>query len=165
MMPTEHPSADRRRLAAALREDAGLSAERLAELLCWSPAKVSRIENGHTMPRARDAAAWASAVSRPDRGPELAALLIAAAARSEEAGGAEWAAEVARVLQPAVIPGLLRTAGRDGMPCSDCCHARFRLPEGVPHLTVNWAVHGLRADRRAGGYHNRQACGTDLSAP
>ena len=127
MMPREHLSADRRRLAAVLRglrEDTGLSAERFGEPLGWSQGKVSKIENGRTLPSLQDVEAWATAAGRPDRRPELVALAASVttearqwtgrrgtlAARNEEAGVAESTASVVRVFQPAVIPGLLQTA-------------------------------------------------------
>ena len=222
MMPTEHPNAARRRLAAALRglrEDTGLSAELFGELLSFSSAKVFRLENGRTVPRPREAQAWASAAGRPDRGPELAALVAAVSrgeaadrapgdAHSEEAGVAASAAEVARVfrparihhartkntaprvvlgengnpaphaphsfqrvpfLHPAACMGVPHTRDDDigpGRPCSDCCHAMFTLPEGAPHLTVNWACTACgQTVGQAGGYHNRHTCGTGLNAP
>ncbi len=127
MMPREHPSAERRRLAAALRElrlGTGLSAEHFGEPFGWSQGKVSKIENGRTVPSPQDVEAWATAAGHPERGPELAALLVSVAtetrqwtgrrgtlaARSEEAGVAESTASVVRVFQPAVIPGLLQTS-------------------------------------------------------
>jgi transcriptional regulator with XRE-family HTH domain len=128
MMPRQHLSADRRRLAAALkemREDTGLSAERFGEPHGWSQGKVSKIENGRTVPSPEDVETWASAAGHPERAAEFAALAesVAAqtrgyagrrrdtlAARAEEAGIAESLATVVRVFQSALIPGLLQTA-------------------------------------------------------
>jgi transcriptional regulator with XRE-family HTH domain len=128
MMPREHLSADRRRLAAALRElreGTGLSAERFGEPHSWSQGKVSKIENGRTVPAPEDVKTWATSAGHPELADELAALAIAVgthargyggrrndtmAARGEEAGVAEALATVVRVFQPAEIPGLLQTA-------------------------------------------------------
>jgi transcriptional regulator with XRE-family HTH domain len=128
MMPRQHLSADRRQLAAALkemREDTGLSAERFGELNGWSQGKVSKIENGRTVPSPEDVGAWVTSARHPERTAELAALAESVAtqtrgyggrrrdtlaARAEEAGVAESLATVVRVFQPAIIPGLLQTA-------------------------------------------------------
>lgn len=128
MMPRQHPTPDRRRLAAALREmreDSGLSAERFGEPHGWSQGKVSKIENGRTVPSPEDVETWATSAGHPERAAELAALAESVAtmtrgyggrrrgtlaARSEEAGIAEALAEVVRVFQPAMVPGLLQTA-------------------------------------------------------
>lgn len=128
MMPRQHLSSDRHRLAAALRqmrEDTGLSAERFGERHGWSQGKVSKIENGRTVPSPEDVETWASAAGHPERAAELAALAESVgtqtrgyggrrrgtlAARAEEAGAAESLATVVRVFQPAIIPGLLQTA-------------------------------------------------------
>jgi transcriptional regulator with XRE-family HTH domain len=128
MMPRQHLSADRRRLAAALkemREDTGLSAERFGEPHGWSQGKVSKIENGRTVPSPEDVEAWTSAAGHPERAAELGALAEAVAtmtrgyggrrrdtlaARAEEAGIAESLATIVRVFQTAMIPGLLQTA-------------------------------------------------------
>lgn len=128
MMPRQHPSPDRRRLAAALkemREETGLSAERFGQEHGWSQGKVSKIENGRTVPSPEDVETWASAAGHLERAADLAALAesVAAqtrgyggrrpgtlAARAEEAGIAESLATVVRVFQPAIVPGLLQTA-------------------------------------------------------
>jgi transcriptional regulator with XRE-family HTH domain len=128
MMPRQHLSPDRRRLAAALkelREDSGLSAERFGEPHGWSQGKVSKIENGRTVPSPEDVGAWVAAAGHPERAAELSALAEAVAtqtrgyggrrrgmlaARAEEAGIAESLSEVVRVFQPAIMPGLLQTA-------------------------------------------------------
>lgn len=128
MMPREHPSPERRRLAAKLRElreDTGLSAGRFGEPHDWSQGKVSKIENGRTVPSAEDVETWATSAGHPELAAELAALAEAVgtqsrgyggrrretlAARADEAGVAESLATVVRVFQPAIIPGLLQTA-------------------------------------------------------
>jgi transcriptional regulator with XRE-family HTH domain len=128
MMPRQHLSSDRYRLAAALRqmrEDTGLSAERFGAPHGWSQGKVSKIENGRTVPSPEDVETWASAAGRRELAAELAALAESVgtqtrgyggrrrgtlAARAEEAGVAESLATVVRVFQPAIIPGLLQTA-------------------------------------------------------
>lgn len=128
MMPRQHLSPDRHRLASALRrmrEDTGLSAERFGEPHGWSQGKVSKIENGRTVPSPEDVETWAAAAGRPGDAAELAALAESVgtqtrgyggrrrdtlAARAEEAGVAESLATVVRVFQPAIIPGLFQTA-------------------------------------------------------
>lgn len=128
MMPRQHLSPDRHRLAAALRqmrEDTGLSAERFGEPHGWSQGKVSKIENGRTVPSPEDVEAWSSAAGRPEAAAELVSLAESVAvqtrgyggrrrdtlaARAEEAGIAESLAEVVRVFQTAMVPGLLQTA-------------------------------------------------------
>lgn len=128
MMPRQHLSPDRHRLAAALRqlrEDTGQSAGRFGERHGWSQGKVSKIENGRTVPSPEDVETWASDAGHPERAAELAALAESVgtqsrgyggrrkgtlAARAEEAGVAESLATVVRVFQPAIVPGLLQTA-------------------------------------------------------
>jgi transcriptional regulator with XRE-family HTH domain len=128
MMPRQHQSPDRRRLAEALkqmREDTHLSAERFGEPHGWSQGKVSKIENGRTVPSRDDVETWVTAAGHPELADELTTLAEAVgtqtrgyggrrrdtlAARAEEAGIAESLATVVRVFQPAIIPGLLQTA-------------------------------------------------------
>jgi transcriptional regulator with XRE-family HTH domain len=128
MMPRQHLSPDRHRLAVALkqmREETGLSAERFGDPHGWSQGKVSKIENGRTVPSPEDVETWASAAGHPELAVELAALAESVgtqtrgyggrrrdtlAARAEEAGVAESLATVVRVFQSAIIPGLLQTA-------------------------------------------------------
>lgn len=128
MMPRQHQSPDQRRLAAALRElreETGLSAANFGAPLGWSQGKVSKIENGRTVPSPEDAERWAQAAGKPERGPELGALAEsvaietrrwggrrhgALAARNEDIGLAEAASTVVREFQSAIIPGLLQTA-------------------------------------------------------
>ena len=64
-------------------------------------------------------------------------------------------------------PVAFRTDGIAGMPCSDCCHARFGpVPPGAPELTVNWPCSACGAlVGETGGYHHRETCGTDPDAP
>jgi transcriptional regulator with XRE-family HTH domain len=121
---------ERQRLAAALRalrRDAGLSGEGLAGLLGWSQSKVSKIENGRTRPAVADVMAWADATGAGEEARSaLVGLVEAASAQtvswwaSHRAGLAARQREVAEVeartvrlwnFQPAVVPGLLQTAG------------------------------------------------------
>lgn len=60
-MSTEDPSVHRRRLAGMLKHlrlDAQLSARELGEAYGWSQSKVSKIENGHTIPKVDDVRNW-----------------------------------------------------------------------------------------------------------
>jgi transcriptional regulator with XRE-family HTH domain len=129
VMPREHRTPGRLRLAARLRElreATGQSAEAFGTARGWSQSKVSKIENARTVPSPEDVETWALATGA---GAELAADLVqlaedvgtetrrwagrrhgTLAARSEEAGLAEAAATTVRVFQCAVIPGLLQTA-------------------------------------------------------
>lgn len=129
MMPRQHQSLDRRHLAAALRdlrESTGLSAQRFGAPMGWSQGKVSKIENGRTVPSPEDAAAWAAAAKASSaRAAELAELAEKVgterrawgdarqgtlAVRNEEVRLATADATAVRVFQPAVVPGLLQTA-------------------------------------------------------
>jgi transcriptional regulator with XRE-family HTH domain len=128
MMPRQHLSPDRHRLAAALRrmrEDTGQSAERFGEPHGWSQGKVSKIENGRTVPSPEDVETWAQAAGHPELAAELAALAesvgtqtrsyagrskVTLAARAEEAGVFESLSKVVRQFQSAEVPGLLQTA-------------------------------------------------------
>lgn len=150
MMPRQHLSTDRRRLAAALkgmREDTGLSAERFGEPHGWSQGKVSKIENGRTVPSPEDVETWAAAAGHPERAAELEALAEAVAvqtrgyggrrrdtlaARAEEAGVAESLATVVRVFQTAMIPGILQTADY-----ARCVYALLDVPEDEIPPAVN----------------------------
>lgn len=129
MMPRPQPSADRRRLAAALkalREDTGLSGERFGAPHGWSQGKVSKIENARTVPDPEDVETWVSAAGHPEQAGELVALAKSVAvqsrgypgrrqgdtiaARGQEAGVLESMSTVVRIFQPAFVPGLLQTA-------------------------------------------------------
>lgn len=130
MMPRQPQSPERRRLAAtlkALRENTGRAAAAFGELHGWSQGKVSKIENGRTVPSPEDVETWATSAGASEA--ETAELIALAetvvtetrrwrgrrhgslTARNEAAGAAEQEAELLRVFQPAVIPGLLQTAG------------------------------------------------------
>lgn len=121
-------SADRRRLAAALRElrvQSGLSTYELALRLGWSQSKVSKMERGSTTADPVDVAAWTSALgTEPDVAANLAtqAELAANQMRSWQAvhgrGLASRQREIAemnaamvrhREFAPDVVPGLLQT--------------------------------------------------------
>src|SRR2546423_756474 len=123
-----HPTDDRQRLAAALRDlrqAAGLSTTQLAELLGWSQSKVSKTELGRTRPAPDDVVRWshvtgASAAVRA----ELVRIASDAAEeatdwrrelapgrrrKQEEIQQLEAAASVIRVFSPDVIVGLAQT--------------------------------------------------------
>jgi transcriptional regulator with XRE-family HTH domain len=120
------PTVRRRRLAAELRrlrERAGLTGDQVAERAGWSASKVSRIENAHTAPRAREvmvllalydvegwhadellalaheaaAKGWWEAFS-PTLPPDYASLI-----------GLEAEALSALSWEPLIVPGLLQT--------------------------------------------------------
>lgn len=127
MMPREHLSADRQRLAAelkGLREGTGLSAARFGAPHGWSQGKVSKIETGRTVPASEDVETWAEAAGHPELAADLAALAESVgmkargywgkrretlASRGEEAGVAESLSDVVRVFQVGMVPGLLQT--------------------------------------------------------
>lgn len=119
----------RGRLAATLRHlrhRADLSGDQLATLLGVSQSKISRIENGRTPPSVADVQAWARACGAPDETVEVLigraeeALTEARTWRKELAGGLgakqeqvgrlEADAQVIRVFQHTIVPGLLQTA-------------------------------------------------------
>lgn len=62
----------------ALRARAGLSGQGLADVLGWSPSKVSRVENGRTLPSADDVRAWAGGCGLGDEAGALVELVAAA---------------------------------------------------------------------------------------
>jgi len=119
-----------------LRKDADLTSMQLATLLGWPQSKVSRIETGKQAASEDDLAAWAQAIGASS---EVASELLArrqavqvdyAAWRRQHRSGVvarqqailDLEAEVPsiRAFEPAVIPGLLQTAG----------YARWLLAEG-----------------------------------
>lgn len=109
-----------------LRHRADLSGEQLAELLGVSQSKVSRVENGRTVPSVADVQAWARACGAPTETVEAlmeraeAALTEARTWRKEHARGLgvkqeqigrlEADAKTIRLFQDTVVPGLLQTA-------------------------------------------------------
>lgn len=108
-----------------LREDAGLSGRELAELLGWSPSKLSRIELGQQVTTTNEIAALAAAVGLPD---DRAQGLIGEL-RTARAEYSTWRAQISasiannqkaiyasdsttthlRAFEVAAIPGLLQT--------------------------------------------------------
>ncbi len=119
----------REELASLLRTarlDRGLSGQELADALCWSQSKVSKIENGRTKPSSSDVETWLDACrARLDvarKGAELAeATLVesrhwrvvhAKGLRSgqDEARSLEQRSDLVRSFQPSLVPGLLQTA-------------------------------------------------------
>lgn len=117
----------RQLLGARLRElraDAGLSGRDLADLLGWSPSKVSRIELGRQTPSREDVTAWAGGVQRADLEAELQnrlrtleshyaawkrQLAAGVRARQEAYSAEERNAGEIRNFEAAVVPGLLQT--------------------------------------------------------
>jgi transcriptional regulator with XRE-family HTH domain len=120
--PREQLAADLR----SLRLRAGLTGEQLAGRLRVSQPKISRIENGRSVPTLADLEAWARATNaKPEEVAELAALLeqIATEARSwrlvnllglaprqREIAELERSAHTIRIFQPVMVPGLLQIA-------------------------------------------------------
>lgn len=116
-------SPERERLAAglkALREDSTLSTTRLAERLGWSQSKVSKTENGRTLPSSADVAAWAVATGAA---PQLREELVALTATAE-LQAAEWRRELApgrvrvqqEIAQLATAASTIRTFAHDVIP-------------------------------------------------
>lgn len=109
-----------------LRRDAALTGRELAALCEWQPSKISKIEYGRQAPSEPDVRDWCIACDCPSELPDLIA-----AVRSIDTQVLDWRrslkagtrhrqrANVAayekttlfRVWEPAVIPGLLQTAG------------------------------------------------------
>jgi transcriptional regulator with XRE-family HTH domain len=122
--------APRRRALAetlrGLRDAAGLDQRELARRAGWSQPKVSRIENGRTLPSASDIETWIQATGvgadQHDHLVDLAqdvateatawrVLLGRGYGRKQQAvAELERAAQAVRHFQPAVVPGLLQTA-------------------------------------------------------
>jgi transcriptional regulator with XRE-family HTH domain len=127
-MESEKPSHARQQLLSELkrlREEKGLSGQRLGEVLQWSQSKVSKIENGRTRPSVADIEAWAQACGAGEaRTADLVSLAESAlteartwgprhgtlAARNREIAQSEQAATHLQNFQPAVFSGLLQTA-------------------------------------------------------
>ena len=110
-----------------LRKAAGLSGKRLAELAGWQPSKVSRIENAKQTVTDEDIDIWCAAtgVDRErvdDLHTELRSIRLEQArfkSRLRQHGhaplqvefaAAEAAAELIRVFENALVPGLVQTA-------------------------------------------------------
>ncbi len=109
-----------------IRRDAGLTGRALAALCGWQPSKVSKIEYGRQSPTEADVRDWCVACGFPS---EIADLI--AGLRSIEAQMLDWRRSLRagtsrrqranvtayetttlfRVWEPAVVPGLLQTAG------------------------------------------------------
>lgn len=124
------PSPAQMRLTAilrGLRDAAGMSTYRLAEVLGWSQSKVTRIENGNTQATADDVEAWAEATGADTAArEELSGLAYSAwtqtrswrashrgglAARQREMASMERSATEIRQFTPATVPGLLQSEG------------------------------------------------------
>ncbi|MFF3392483.1 helix-turn-helix domain-containing protein [Streptomyces sp. NPDC002669] len=108
----------------ALRIDAGLTGQQLAERLGWQGSKVSRLQSGRTQPSARDIEAWSRACGAPGEAIDIVAALRQAQEmytewrRVQRAGlrGVQQARRplyerttVMRVYSSSVIPGMLQT--------------------------------------------------------
>jgi transcriptional regulator with XRE-family HTH domain len=113
------------RALSRLRVSTGLSQPRLADTLGWSQPKVSRIEAGRQRVSVPEVDAWCRATGAPDeRRGELLALAEDALVGPTSWDEAREAADLLRstaeteanaglisVYQPAILPGLLQTAG------------------------------------------------------
>lgn len=108
-----------------LREAAGLSGNRLAELCGWAQSKVSRIQSGVQNITDADVTAWCEATgTNVDEKAELLAELRAIRldqarwksrlrrghqALQTNVAAAEQAATIIRMFSPTLVPGLLQT--------------------------------------------------------
>ncbi|GAB2901329.1 helix-turn-helix domain-containing protein [Streptomyces mayteni] len=127
--PSSAAQAARERLASRLvdlRKTAGLKAVEVAARCGWHKSKVSRIENGRTLPSDSDIRAWCRACGADEQVPELVA-----ASRTADEMYVEWKrihrtgirrrqetdvplydrTELFRVYCSNVVPGLLQTHG------------------------------------------------------
>jgi len=77
-----------------LRQHAGLTGRRLAELLGWPPSKVSKLETGRQTPTDEDLRAWAQAT-----GAAGAAEGLLASLHTLERQHAEWRRQLRGGLQ------------------------------------------------------------------
>lgn len=118
----------RQRLAVELRrvrEVAGVSGRRLADLIDISQSKVSRIESGSSLPSVPQVAAWVEAVGgSAETRARLTELTEAAFAEVQtwrsatpsrevlqgKIHASEASAHTVRVFQPFLVPGMLQTA-------------------------------------------------------
>ena len=152
MAPSSSPTVRRRRLAAEmrrLRQAAKLTIEQVAELLEWSPGKVSKIENAQGVGDARDArqlldaygvsrrpGARAAAVTRP----RIAGTRLVAAVRRRGAR---------------LVPGLRRPRSRGISHL--CLPGRDRARPAPDPAVRRRAAPGRADERHRGG--DRAACG------
>lgn len=121
------PFARRRRLAAELRqlrEEAGLTSDKLAKLVGQHRIKISRLENGHLRPDVREIMALLDALQvKGTRWHEVVQIAREAGEKGwwDSYGDAmgerqklyadlEFGSSRIREYQPAVVPGLLQTA-------------------------------------------------------
>ncbi|MEV6032765.1 helix-turn-helix transcriptional regulator [Nonomuraea sp. NPDC052116] len=118
----------RQRLATELRrlrDLAGISGRDLAHRIGISQSKVSRIESGSVIPSLPEVTAWGDAVEAPTQTRELLADLTEAAFTEmyswraalqrqthlqDDIREQEDQAQLLRVFQPTIVPGLLQTA-------------------------------------------------------
>ncbi|EMD23756.1 helix-turn-helix domain-containing protein [Amycolatopsis azurea] len=132
-MPTSppHPSSDRARLAAKLREiraTTGLSGNQFAKTLGWPQSRVSKIETAAQFPTGEDITNWLTAADAVGEEDAVTELLKRARVESvssrqefEKPGGAaakqrsilrlERQASRVASFQPALVPGLVQTPG------------------------------------------------------
>ncbi|QIS21020.1 helix-turn-helix domain-containing protein [Nocardia terpenica] len=109
-----------------LRRAAGMSGRQLAELAGWHESKISKLEYGKRPPSEADLRAYCEFLDEEEQLPDLLATL-----RNIDNAYVEWRrvlsagtrrgqhaltrlaeqAQIMRVFQPYVIPGLLQTAG------------------------------------------------------
>lgn len=118
-----------KKLASLLRTtrlDRGLSGQELADALCWSQSKISKIENGRTRPSQEDVRTWLETCHASaqvlHQGSELAesALVESRHWRTVHSQGMtsgqagvqilEERSRTVRSFQPSLVPGLLQTA-------------------------------------------------------
>lgn len=109
-----------------LRKDheEGLTVRSFAERLGWPHSKVSKIETGRQTPSRSDLSAWCSALGRGDAAGELVRMLTSleslyreyrhqlrtgARALQSALGDLETRTDTLRIVETAVIPGLLQT--------------------------------------------------------
>ncbi|MFI8457601.1 helix-turn-helix domain-containing protein [Kitasatospora sp. NPDC085464] len=78
-----------------LRAEGGLTGRQLADLLCWTQSKVSKLETGRQTATHDDLKAWAEAVGQPRTAAELSARL-----RSFESGTRSWRRQLAAGHKP-----------------------------------------------------------------
>lgn len=109
-----------------IRQNAGLTGRRLAELAGWDRTKISKVEHGTTTPTPDDIRAWCRQCRAEDEAEDLIASLRAVEGmfiewRRLESGGMRRAQEAAtplfertrsfRAYDSWLVPGLLQTAG------------------------------------------------------
>ncbi|MBY8884793.1 helix-turn-helix domain-containing protein [Streptomyces sp. PTM05] len=152
-----------RMLGQDLREvqkNSGMTGRSLASAASWHESKVSRLENGRSLPQPADIRAWILLCGAEDRADEL--LGKARAIERDQArhrwarpgaGNARWQkARSLRLYAPSIVPECLRTAAyhRAVLPSLSSADASV-VPQALPdHADIHVIVEEDSITRRIG---------------